>query len=269
VKLDIIIVLHNSAAYMQRLLGVLERVAAAYDCQIILVDSGSTDEALAMVDDLADSSRFVLLDPGRNVGFARGVNLGLPQLRDGAFTLLLNPDALIEPEVIAELTSVISTHRRWVAIAPSLYTSNGQPVSTARRFPSVVQIALRRASEMDTGNDVDSADWLCGACVLFKPGVLSAVGGLDERYFLYYEDVELGRRIRDAGGVMLVHRGVQAIHDAGHGEPASKTLRRINRTSRRRYAWKHHGLLGWLAADIATGTERAGEVGDALWRLVK
>ena len=254
--MDVVIVSYNSAKFLPRLLSSLKdhpNVAS-----VTIVDNGSTDDSVAVAESVQSRIPLRVHSVRRNVGFGAAVNIGAAAGELKARQLLvINPDVAIEREVLAALSEDLERDATLAAVGTSLRTSEGQPVSSARYFPTPRSIAARRVKDVRHGGNVVEVDWLCGALMLWNRRAFEEVGGFSPEYFLYFEDVDICMKARAAGWTIAIDGRHNAIHDQGHGETTSPLLRRISRASRRRYARKWHGPLGLAAAVWADAADAA------------
>jgi GT2 family glycosyltransferase len=186
------------------------QVAAWADTQLVIVDNSPEAHRISVV---------TTLDLGGNVGYARGVNAAAAVAGDWEYLLVVNPDVLLveNPRSVA--------HRfddpRVIAVCGRLRTPGGaatpnlHPRATVGRelLRSVVSSrAYRDRGRSDLAREVDQAD---GAWLLFTRASWERLGGMDERFELYFEDVELCDRIRSSGGVLLYDPRLVGEHAAG------------------------------------------------------
>ncbi|MBU3737927.1 MAG: glycosyltransferase [Rhodoferax sp.] len=139
-------------------------------------------------------------------------------LSSGRFFCVLNPDVRLTSDPFDPLMAHFHDGTIGVA-APALRTQGGRLEESARRFPtpwSILQKALLRHRTMDYSNEtgVFHPDWVAGSFMLFTAKGFREVGGFDERYFLYYEDVDLCARFRKLGLKSLMDRRVSVVHEA-------------------------------------------------------
>jgi GT2 family glycosyltransferase len=196
------------------------------------VDNGSERR----IDGVDGDSRFRLEEPGRNLGYAAGVNLALDRLPASTpYVLLLNADVLLEPNTLASVLDVLEPEPDiGAATCRLLLPSGGIDPACRRSEPTVVsalakQLGISRLLptsrvfgrynltylDPDIPHEVDSGT---GAFLMLRRRALEAVGGrLDERYFLFGEDLDLCRRIREAGYRIRYWPAVEALHVKGSG----------------------------------------------------
>lgn len=237
--------------------------------EIVVVDNGSVDgSALALA--RADPG-VVVVDPGRNLGYGAGANLGLAA---GSAELVLvgNPDIVVAPGAVATLVATLDADPGLGLVGPRLEGAGGALYPSARTFPSIVDAAGHgflglvapgnRFSRRYKLADWDHAqarvvDWVSGACFVARRQVLDLLGGFDEAYFMYAEDVDLCWRAARAGwrvayqpAATVVHlQGVSARHHpyrmiAEHHRSLARFASRSTRGWRR-------GLLPVVALGLA------------------
>jgi N-acetylglucosaminyl-diphospho-decaprenol L-rhamnosyltransferase len=215
---DAVVVTYNSAAQLATLLS-SRPVRSAFD-RVVVVDNGSEDETTA----IARAHGAAVLDRGRNDGFAAAVNAGARAACGDRFAVL-NPDVeFVRSDLIARLERHLD--RRAVgAAAPGLHLPHGGLQDSARHVPSPLDLTRRRflnhvpdAVRSDRPVEVD---WVVAACLIIKREAFDAVGGFDERYFLYFEDVDFAVRLRQAGYRVVYDPTVRALHEHGAASHAS------------------------------------------------
>ena len=222
--------------------------------------------------DLEDDPRLKLLRPGTNIGFARAVNLGA---RQGAspWILMLNPDTEPGPGALEQLVAIAGECDDTAVLAPTLVYRDGSPQIGGGRFAGWVREVGRmsglgrllrarraqsrsefRSAEHEAGVTIDR-QWVSGAVMLVRRAAFEEVGGFDERFFLYYEDEDLCRRLRARGWSVAVAPEVRVKHalmgtraDESAREPAAAFER-----SRAVYHQIHSGpllrrIVGWDSA---------------------
>jgi GT2 family glycosyltransferase len=172
----------------------------------------------------------VLVNPV-NVGFSRGVNQGIA-VTSGEFVLVLNPDCLLDPDAIGILHRYARAHARNGIVGPQLRNRDGSLEYSARAFPSASAFLFNRYSLLTRLfpknrfsrryllTDWDHAslrdvDWLSGACLLVRREAIAAVGPMDEGFFMFNEDVDWCRRMKNGGWTVTYAPEARAVHDVG------------------------------------------------------
>lgn len=159
----------------------------------------------------------------RSRGFARNHNRVIQETRS-SFVLVLNPDTLVGPGTLRSMLEFMKSHPRCGVSACPAFTSTGENLRNARTFPTPLTILARRSpirlAVFDRIADEHllvaggGADWLSGAFLFIRRDALDEVGLFDESYILYFEDVDLCRRMGERGWQVLMNRETRFIHDA-------------------------------------------------------
>ncbi len=220
---------------------------------VTVVDNASPDDPAAVVSDLPVR----MIKAPRNGGFAYGCNLGAAA-GNAEFVLLLNPDARIESASLSTLASGLRADPALGSVGPRTLGEDGRLHRTQRRFPRLRStyaqaLGLHRVAGLSSwaGEVIQdpaaytrpgTPDWLSGSCVLIRRAALDDVGGLDDGFFLYSEETDLFRRLRDRGWRARFEPQAVAYHQ-GYGSAPWETVSPILAGSRVRYARKHHGPL--------------------------
>jgi N-acetylglucosaminyl-diphospho-decaprenol L-rhamnosyltransferase len=176
-------------------------------------------------------TRMRVLRPGANLGFARGVNFGA---RGGGapWLLVLNPDLTISDAAISALQEALVMDSTLGLVGPSLENPDGSAQISGGRFTGwtrelarmthvgprirVVRGRVRREARSKAApHDVIPRDWITGAALMFRRAAWDDVGGFDERYFLYWEDEDICRRLRARGWRVAVVPKARARHEVG------------------------------------------------------
>jgi GT2 family glycosyltransferase/thioesterase domain-containing protein/acyl carrier protein len=279
VELDIavVIVTYKSAQLtIESLRSVqMERSTAGLRIRAVVVDNASGDlPTIAQAVEINDWSSWVtfVLAP-KNGGFAYGNNLGIERAyADGppTYIYLLNPDAQVRPDAIGSLVRFLEAHSD-VGIAGSSFENvDGSDWPIAFRFPTLlsevdgglafglVTRLLRRwvvARHMG-GRTPQRVDWICGASMMIRPAVIAAIGGLDENYFLYFEETDFCYRASRAGFSTWYVPESRVMHIAGQSTKVTylpsgpKRLPDYWFESRRRYFAVSFGIGRAIVIDL-------------------
>ena len=256
VEVSVIVVSYNTREYLRDCLGSLRNDPDAPTHEVIVVDNGSHDGSAVMV--RAEFPQALVIEAGENLGFARANNLALGRAR-GEFFLLLNSDAFPKPGAIRRLAEHLHGRPEVGVVGPRLLNRDGSLQPSCYRFPSPGRAWLENlwaASLLPPGSawgdfrrwghdEEREVDWVSGACFLVRREAYAAVGGLDERFFMYQEETDWQRRLRDGGWRVAFTPAARVMHIGGASGAAEQA--RINRhffESLDRYEWKHHGRAG-------------------------
>jgi N-acetylglucosaminyl-diphospho-decaprenol L-rhamnosyltransferase len=246
--ISVVVVSHNSGP---PLLDCIARVLAQADearAELVLVDNGSDPGAL---DGLPAHPRFTQLRNADNPGFAVACNQGARAAR-GALLLFLNPDCLLPPGALQRLQHTFAVAPGIGLLGAQLREADGRPQAAAHRPLPRIATLLRRGHDGRLGIDADSGvEWVeatSGALMLLPRALFEALGGFDEGYRLHCEDLDLCRRVAEAGWRIAVDPGLDVLHLKGC-------------SSRRRPVWvewqKHRGMTRYLRKFERSGVGRA------------
>jgi N-acetylglucosaminyl-diphospho-decaprenol L-rhamnosyltransferase len=258
--LSIIIVSWNVRDLLHACLSSIAANRGGLDLEVIVVDGASADGSPAMVRRQFPWVRLIACN--ENVGFPRGNNIGLREA-NGRYLLLLNPDTEIRGEALSLMVNYLAQYDDVGLLGPQLRNSDGSIQSSRRRFPTLATALLestwlepvapkrilRHYYALDWADDqIADVDWVTGACMMTRREIAAAVGGLDEAYFMYSEELDWCRRLKDAGWRVVYLPTAQVMHHVGKSSDQAVTARHIHfQRAKLRYFRKYHG---WLAASI-------------------
>jgi GT2 family glycosyltransferase len=257
-SLAIVIVSYNVRAELEVCLESVVDRTAPHPTEIVVVDNGSEDGTLDAI--RARWPRIHAIDAGGNVGFARANNLGI-RATASDFVLLLNPDTIVPAGGIATLMRSLASDRHAAAAGPRLVDATGRPeLSFGWTIGPIGELRQKVIGTLyDRGYPLMEArvekwtrqsgyrEWVSGACLLIRRTDLVAVGLLDERYFMYTEDVDLCLSLRMRGRQILFVAEVEIVHLRGQSAGRNPHTERLRRRSQLAYYDKHHPRwTAWL-----------------------
>ena len=251
-RLSIVIVTFNSAGEVDGCLGSLAAHPSSVDREVVIIDNASSDGTAAAVRARWPGVR--VLDAGRNLGFARGCNMGIRQTF-GELVLLLNPDTVVGPGALDALIAALDRRTDAAVAGPRLVDADGRAElsfgSMIGPFAELRQKLLVKGR--DRGVPLVSAyvdrltrqcrdvDWVSGACLLVRRADAEAVGLMDERYFMYAEDVDFCAAIRARGRTVLFVPGAEVMHLRGRSVSSRPLVTEMAyRRSQLAFYAKHH-----------------------------
>lgn len=255
--LSVVIVNWNTQALLAECIAAVEREAAALSYDIWVVDNGSTDGSVAML--RRDFPHVHLIQSQVNLGFAGANNLAM-QRSKGRYLLLLNTDAIVRPSALQALLEVAAASPRAGIVGAHLLNPDGSFQASHTNFPTLWQEFLilstigRRvygswypSHGPEAAKGPQRVDYVEGACLLVRRDALEQVGGLDEGYFMYAEEVDWCKRMAAHGWEVWYAPTAQVVHIGGASSVNRKTSREADLyRSRVRYFRVHHG---WLQAE--------------------
>jgi GT2 family glycosyltransferase len=253
--LSIIIVSFNTRGHLERCLASLKDAPIDTSHEIIVVDNASSDGSRDAARRWPDVH---VIDAGSNTGFSAANNIGI-RASHGAALLLLNSDTIVPAGAIDRLMAVLQAHPEATVVGPRLVDGDGRAELS---FGAMISpLAEFRQKRMMRGlADGDRAavakveamtrqaqwpDWVSGACLLVRRPEAEAVGLLDERFFMYTEDVDFCAAIRSRGGRVLFTPTVEIVHLGGRSKATTpRATHEAYRRSHQAFYEKHHP---WLA----------------------
>lgn len=303
VDVSVILVNYNAGPYLEACLQSIRRFADDLALEVLVVDNASTDGSLEV---LGRFPEVQLIRNPDNRGFAAAVNQGLEAAK-GRYLLLLNPDTEVISPVFNALVAFLEAHPEVGIVGPRLRNPDGSLQPSAYRFPTLVQAAgalfgLKRLvpvpllrhrlgrwlgrhfGQLDPHDRPRRVDYVTGACMLIRREVVQAVGGLDPRFFLYFEEKDFCLRARAAGWQVWFAPAAEVVHQIGGSSQARPEITVLERMrSMRQFYDKHYGpgrrlalrgllltggLIRWAGAavtgDLAASRAWGGVVGVAL-----
>jgi len=258
-RVAVVTVSYNSGKYLTDFLASTHD-AASVPLEVVVADNASLDvPALRLVAE-AHGARFV--EMGRNAGYGAAVNRAVRELpAEVEWILVSNPDVVLSPGSVDRLLAAAESDPGIGAVGPAVIELDGSVYPSARRVPSLrtgLGHALfanvwptnpwtrsYHAEDEPTGRR--PVGWLSGACLLVRADLFRRLGGFDEKYFMYFEDVDLGWRIARAGSANVYEPSVEVMHVGAHATvDSSAAMRRAHHESAYRFlASKYHGWYLW------------------------
>lgn len=253
--LAVVVVNHNAGSFLLRCLRSVEERAAGAELEVVLVDNGSTDGSAEQAAAAFPQVRVIRRE---NRGFAAGVNTGIAAT-SAPYVLVLNPDAEIFRGTLAGLVRLAEERPRAGAMGPMIRNPDGTVYPSGRMVPSLTTAVghaflgpiwprnpfTRRYHLADWDRSTERrVDWISGAAFLLRRSALEEVGPLDERFFLYAEEVDLFERLREAGWEIVFTPEIEVVHEGGVSTGRSRRMHLIHAESVYRYFEKHHAR-GW------------------------
>lgn len=220
--------------------------------EIIIIDNNSTDETAEKIRKYDSNPNVKILESGENLGFGKANNKA-SKLAEGEYLFLLNPDTeLIEPV----FNKLIDLYKSWPDIglvSPKLVSDEGKVQAVAQNLPTVLgaikEYIFGKSAAYEqyvpTGDSFVKVEAVYAAAVLIKKDLFLELGGFDDKFFMYYEDVDLCRRLKKIGKSIYYFPGVKVKHLIG----ASKTTlnrHNLNLESSKKY----HGLVKFLLLQL-------------------
>ncbi|MCX6538782.1 MAG: glycosyltransferase family 2 protein [Acidobacteria bacterium] len=239
--LSVIIVNYNAGAYLERCLRSLDAHLGRTAWEAVVLDNHSIDGSETVVAGFAP--RVSLIRNAENIGFGRAVNQGV-YATSGRFVLLLNPDGCLLEGAIGQLCEELNAHHDFAVVGPAVVDDDGRIEGSARGDPNMLtgffgrsawlrrrfpNAALARRNvltepQLAAGESSVEVDWVHGSCMLVRREAFLQVGGFDERYFMYWEDADLCRRLRSTGWHIRYRPDARVAHSGRQSSRTAKAL---------------------------------------------
>ncbi|MHB8054148.1 MAG: glycosyltransferase family 2 protein [Candidatus Aminicenantales bacterium] len=217
--LSVILVYYDDRMNLTPCLESVQELPPEISFETILVDNASTDGGIEEAETAFPSAR--IIRNGSNAGFGAANNRAVRESA-GEFLLFLNTDAILQPGAVTVLLAALRADAGAAAAGPLLFPGEGKAqVSFGARVdflgqtvqklflnPFYKRAVLHHPRGRETG-------WLSAACLLCRRAAFEAAGGFDEKFFLYFEDIDLCVRMRAAGGRLLYVPSARVFHEGG------------------------------------------------------
>jgi N-acetylglucosaminyl-diphospho-decaprenol L-rhamnosyltransferase len=249
-SLAIIIVTFNSVEEIDACLQSLVGHTEPFPTTITVVDNASGDGTAEHVRKRWPT--VTVIDSGGNLGFAKANNIGIRATRSD-YVLLMNPDTVAPPGAIQTLVRGLASHPEAAIAGARLLSDRGFPELSwgaaitpwnetkqmifSRLYLRKIRRIVRKMDRMS--RQAREVEWVSGACMVIRRADLDAVGGLDERYFMYNEDVDLCVEMKKRGRTTLYVAGAEVLHYRGKSAPKNPELERRRQLSHIAYYEKH------------------------------
>jgi GT2 family glycosyltransferase len=278
VTASILIVSFNTKDLLRECLQSVQAQSSGVDYEILVVDNISRDGSADMVE--SEFPDVKLIRSATNLGFAAANNRAFP-FATGRYIVLLNSDAFLHPGALQKAIQYMDADHRIGLGGARLVGRDNSWQPSARLFPSILNdfltlsgLSARNPDSKFFGrfdrtwaddNLPAEVDWVPGAFSIIRKTVLDRVGCFDENFFLYYEEVDLCRRIKAAGYIIQYWPDVIVTHLGGESSKTVGTLQMTGSGSqlalwRMRseffYYRKHHGSLAWVAKEMESSWHR-------------
>lgn len=256
-ELSFIIVSWNARKFLLDCLASIEETRGELTVEIIVVDNGSTDGSGAAVKE--HFPQVNLIETGENLGFAKANNIGL-RAAAGRYYCLVNSDVVLLPGCQQQLLETMDSHPRIGLGGPRVLNADRTLQHSCRRLPTLLNL-FARALALDTlfprverlagsfmyyfnHGEMREVEALSGCCWIARREAVEQVGLLDERFFIYSEDIDWCKRFHDAGWAVTFLPQAEVIHFGGasSGNEPLRFYLEMQR-AKRQYWRKHHGLF--------------------------
>jgi len=262
---DIIIINWNSGDYLEKCVNSIFTLKnESLINKVIIIDNNSIDSSLK---NIPNHEKIQFIYNKQNFGFAKACNQGF-KLSTAPYVLLLNPDVKLFENTISECTSFMNQRKDVDILGCQLLNDKNEIAFSCSRFPTVAgffrdvsglsKIApsiFKPGIIMKEWNHSESkfVDQLMGAFMFMRRTIFEKIGFFDERFFVYFEEVDFSKRLSETGGKSFFNADIKAVHS---GEGTTSTLKGfrlfLNLRSRLQYAKKHFNSFGYATVWFCT-----------------
>jgi hypothetical protein len=259
--LDVLVVNYNTATLLQPMFNALRGSSNADRMRYLVVDNASVDNSLECLATVCPEA--LLFANENNVGFGRANNQLIEHLQ-GKYVLLLNTDAFVAADTLSKTLDYMEAHPDCGVLGVRLVGREGDLQPSCRYFPTPLNIFFARTGlgrffpvvkmvdDMTWDHaSVRECDWVPGCYYLVRREVIDQVGLFDPRYFLYFEEIDHCKRVKQAGWKVVYYPHTTVVHIGGESAKsvdelnvASRQISRLQIESELLYFRKHHGLFG-------------------------
>lgn len=233
IELSIIIISFNTKNVLRDCINSIFKSVNIQKTEIIVVDNGSNDGSVEQIKNYDSKFKIILIENKTNLGFAKAVNQGIRQAR-GDYILLLNSDIIVKPNSIKTMIDFAKNNKNVGVVGGKLLNIDGSFQPSVFHFPSVLGaikeywFGIKGAYEkyLPKGDNPEEVDAVVGAVMLIPRAVIEKVGLFDEKFFMYFEDLDFCRRVRNDGYTVYYYPRSRYIHY--HGISGSKIPQKTN-----------------------------------------
>lgn len=245
VKISVIIVSYNSQGFIEKCINsVLKNLSEK--SEVIVLDNASNDKTVDILKKFGD--KIILVQSGENLGFAKGCNLAAKKAR-GEYLFILNPDTEIQRPIFDELIKFYETTVDMGIVAPKLIMQDDKVQASVKRLPTlwgafkeyILGIKNSYSEFVPVSDESQEVEMAYGAAWLIKKDLFNKLGGFDEKFFLYYEDVDFCRRVRENNKKIYYYPKVLIKHLVG-ATKSEQDKYKLNLES----AQKYHGWFKFM-----------------------
>jgi GT2 family glycosyltransferase len=259
-ELSIIIVCYKGWERLQKCLNSLDSLSGkSFRAEVIVVDNKSGDDEIYIIESRYHRFRFIYNNV--NGGFANGSNLGAKNAT-GSYLLFLNPDTVANEDGIAKLLNIAQENPDYAIISCRQVNETGKESHAYGQFPSIsnltgFQRAFLGAYKPKTSSlhqDICFPDWISGSVVMIRRETFQKMGGFDEDFWMYFEDVDLCRRTSGSNGNVAFCNSVTIEHNHGGSSRINLKTTTLTKTevniSKHVYIWKNKSGIERILTQI-------------------
>jgi len=250
----IIVTYHNENTIIKCITSILNNTLNKFE--IIIVDNSENNLTLNKIKSL-DSNLIKIIKPKNNLGFAKGCNLGA-KIAIGKYYMFVNPDTIFLNNICGILKKFCEENKKCGGVGPQLWNpTNKTTEKTCRNLPNFYTLFLQSTALERFSNyyilrkfshdEIKTVGQIIGACFFVRKGIFEKLNGFDERFFIYFEEVDFCKRLIDLGHKVYFNPFAKILHYRGSSCENIKVIEKMTiqfRISRTLYFEKHFGFWG-------------------------
>lgn len=252
-KLSVITITYNNERIIKKYLDSIGK-NLPFGSEIIIVDNNSTDNTAKFI---KAQKEIEFIQNDQNLGFSKANNLAVKSAK-GEYLLFLNPDTEVLDDAVDKLLDFIQSHENVGIVAPKLVEPSGQAQPSVRELPSIwgaikeYFLGIKNSYEayVPAGLESTEVESVVGGAILIKRELFESLGKFNEKYFLYYEDLELCKKVREGGFKIFYLPQAQILHEVGGSWSDQKSKLLVDSAKR------YHGKLGFFVLNLILHSRR-------------
>ena len=243
-RVSVIIVSYNSEDFIGKCISsVIKNLPSGGE--VIVIDNFSSDSTVAELEQFG--SNIKLIKSSENLGFSKACNKAAKEAR-GEYLFILNPDTEIDTPVLGELISFYESTQNAGIVGPRLIMADGEVQQSVKKLPTIwgafkeyiLGVKNAYSQYIPSGDEPTEVEMVYGAAMLIKRDLFQELGGFNEKFFLYYEDVDLCKRARAIGKKIYYYPQVSLKHLVGGTKSGNKYEKNLESSKR------YHGIFKFL-----------------------
>lgn len=247
-NMSVVIVAYNSENFIDKCISsVIKNLQSGGE--IIVIDNSSTDGTVSELEKFG--SKIKLIKSTENLGFAKACNKAAKEA-SGDYLFILNPDTQLDKPILDDLVSFYEDIPEVGIVAPKLIMADGKVQQSVKKLPTIwgafkeyiLGVKNAYSQYIPAGDQPTEVEMVYGAAMLIKRDLFEKLGGFNEQFFLYYEDADLCKRVREVGKRIYYYPKVSLIHLVGATKSGSKYEKNLESSKR------YHGIFKFLILQL-------------------
>jgi len=216
------------------------------DFEVILVDNNSSDGSIEYLE-RNFKDKIKIIKNNKNKGFGVANNIGV-KIAKGECLFFLNSDTIIKNDFLFSVDSLFNKDKKIGIISPELILKNGNRQNYAYgKFPKILNIIFNKIKNREKNkNNIIETDWVSGASLIIRKKIFNSVNGFDKNFFMYFEDIDLCKRVKELGYKIIVNLNFKIIHLGGQSIKIFTKRKKYYYLSQNYFYRKHHGFFKML-----------------------